>query len=115
MGMNPTRFAIGASGALACIGLGLVAGVSAGTSHAGYVYDVHTLTTTVRDPVPATAATVTVTTGPADAAARTVVQTVVRTVTVPVTVTAVPHHKPHHKKDDKGPGEPAPGPGGDGG
>jgi hypothetical protein len=75
--MNPTRFAIVASGALACLMLGLVVGVSAGSSHASHVLRVQTVTKAGPDTA-------------VPAAARTVTATVVRTVHVTHTVT-VPH------------------------
>jgi hypothetical protein len=135
MHVNPTRFAIGISGALACLGIGLVAGVSAGTSHAAHLYGVRTVTATVPGggPVPAAAKTVTVVRTVAqrqsDAAARTVTSTVVRTVTDRVTVTAAappppkpagPHHNGHGPGHGPGhgggPGNgPGPGDGGPGG
>lgn len=127
MGMNPTRFAIGISGALACLGIGLAAGVSAGTSHAAHLYDVRTVTTTATGRVAAAAKTVTVAgSAPrrADAAMHTITQTVVRTVTVPVTVAAAappagpaggPHHHGHGHAHGPGHGDgpkggPGPGP-----
>ena len=69
-GVNPTRFAMAVAASLACLMLGLLVGVSAGTSRASNVYQVKTVTTTAApDPV----------------ANRTV--TLTRTVTAPTTVT----------------------------
>jgi len=133
MGMNPTRFAIGISGALACLGIGLVAGVSAGTTHAAHLYAVRTLTVTAPGAEPAAAKTVTVertvAAHRADAAARTVTHTIVRTVTVPAAAAAGPPTPPappkphrHGHGPGNGPGHgdgpgngPGNGPGGDGG
>ncbi len=97
MGVSPTRFAMAISGGLACLMLGLLAGVSAGSRQTGHVLSVETVTTTARAPLQA-AVDRTVTVGghvrtetlpaqQANAAARTVTQTVMRTVTDPVTVT----------------------------
>ena len=109
MRVNPVRFAVAVSGGLACLMLGVLAGVSAGSRETGHVMSVQTVTTTA----PAHQLQRT------NAAARTVTETVTRTVTgdpaavtVTETVTAPPkgagrgHHHHHH-----GPG----GPGGDGG
>jgi hypothetical protein len=129
MGINPTRFALGISGALACLGIGLVGGVSAGTSHAAHVYDVRTLTVTATQPglVPAAAKTLTVErriTLPAHTVTQTVVQTVTTTSAPAPPAPPAPgkpkHHappkpKPHHHGGD-GHGGPDPGDGGgDGG
>jgi hypothetical protein len=131
MGMNPTRFALGISGALACLGIGLVAGVSAGTSHAAHVYDVRTLTVTATQlgPVPAAAKTLTVErriTLPAHTVTQTVVHTVTTSAPAPPAPGKPKHHappKPHHHGGDghggpgpgDGGGDGGPGPGGDGG
>jgi len=101
MGVNPVRFAVAVSGGLACLMLGLLAGVSAGSNETGHVMSVETVTTTARAQMQA-AVDRTVTVGgkvrteavggqpvqQANAAARTVTETVTRTVTGdPTTVT----------------------------
>src|SRR5689334_6508583 len=78
MGVNPVRFAVAVSGGLACLMLGLLAGVSAGSNETGHVMSVETVTTTARAQQ----------LHQANAAARTVTETVTRTATgTPVTVT----------------------------
>jgi len=145
MGVNPVRFAVAVSGGLACLMLGLLAGVSAGSSQTGHVMSVETVTTTARAQMQA-AVDRTVTVGgkvrteavaaeqlqQANAAVRTVTETVTRTVTgdpatVTETVAAPPppgpagpgHHHHHHGPgpgDGPGAGGPGDGPGGgDGG
>jgi hypothetical protein len=103
MGVSPVRFAVAASGALACLMLGLVAGVRAGSDQTAHVMSVRTVTKTAHGHLQA-AVVRTVTVGGqvrtvtqgaaqdvqgADAAARTVTRTrtVSRTVHDPVTVT----------------------------
>jgi hypothetical protein len=141
MGVNPVRFAVAVSGGLACLMLGLLAGVSAGSSQTGHVLSVETVTRTARAPLQAAVARIVTVDGKvraetltAQQAARlqanAVTETVTRTVTDPVTVTETqtvagappppgPGHK--HKKDKhkggSGPGGPGPGDGqgGDGG
>src|SRR5690348_3200649 len=113
MGVNPVRFAVVVSGGLACLMLGLLAGVSVGSRQTGHVMSVETVTTTARAQQ----------LQQANAAARTVTETVTRTVTADPatateTVTAPPppgpagpdHHHHHH-----GPGHRHGGPGGPGG
>jgi hypothetical protein len=74
MGVSPVRFAVAASGALACLMVGLVAGVRAGTHQTAHVMSVQTVTRTVAG-------------RPQAAAARTVTDTVTRAVHNTVTVT----------------------------
>jgi len=136
MGVNPVRFAVAVSGGLACLMLGLLAGVSAGSSQTGHVMSVETVTTTARAQMQA-AVDRTVTVGgkvrteavaaeqlqQANAAVRTVTETVTRTVTgdpatVTETVAAPPPPGPagpghHHHHHGPGPGD-GPGPGGPG-
>src|SRR4051794_22456432 len=94
MGVNPVRFAVAVSGGLACLMLGLLAGVSAGGRDTGHVMSGPTGTRTARSQQ----------LQEANAAALT--ETVTRTVagapaTVTETVTAPPPHKParrdHHR------------------
>jgi len=99
MGVNPVRFAVAVSGGLACLMLGLLAGVSAGSRQTGHVMSVETVTSTARAQLQAAVdrtvtvdgkvRTETLAAQPrrANAAARTVTGTVTRTVTEPVTVT----------------------------
>jgi hypothetical protein len=131
MGVNPLRFAVAASGALACLMIGLVAGVRAGANQTAHVMSVETVTRTAGgDLQAAVARTVTVDgrvrtetlTGPqnaqpANAAMRTVTETVRKTVHDPVTVTETlketetvqgpapagppPQHKDKDKDKDK--------------
>ena len=139
MGVSPTRFAVAISGGLACLMLGLLAGVSAGSRQTGHVLSVETVTTTARAPLQAAVdrtvtvaghvRTETLSAQQANAAARTVTETVTRTVTDPVTVTETqtvaappppgPGPKPGHGRGagDGGPGGDGggDGPGGDGG
>ena len=140
MDVNPTRFAIAISGGLACLMLGLLAGVSAGSNATDHVMSVDTVTTTTRAPLQAAVdrtvtvdgkvrtETLPVQQRQANAVARTVTETVTRTVTEPVTVTETqaaagppppgpppgPGHKPKKDKHKDGPG-PGPGPGDGGG
>ena len=131
MGVNPVRFAVAASGALACLMIGLVAGVRAGTNQTAHVMSVETVTRTAGgDLQAAVARTVTVdghvrtetltlqqNAQPANAAARTVTETVRKTVHDPVTVTetltvqapAPAGPPPHHKDKDKPKPKPKPG------
>ena len=139
MGVSPTRCAVAISGGLACLMLGLLAGVSAGSRQTGHVLSVETVTTTARAPLQAAVdrtvtvaghvRTETLSAQQANAAARTVTETVTRTVTDPVTVTETqtvaappppgPGPKPGHGHGggDGGPGGDGggDGPGGDGG
>ena len=111
MGVSPVRFALAASGALACLMVGLVAGVRAGTHQTAHVMSVQTVTRTVAG-------------HPQAAAARTVTDTVTRAVHNTVTVTETetdtvrrpgPAGRGHKPKPPHGhghrPGE-GPGPGG---
>jgi hypothetical protein len=106
MGVSPVRFALAASGALACVMVGLVAGVRAGTHQTAHVMSVQTVTRTVAG-------------HPQAAAARTVTDTLTRAVHNTVTVTetdtirrpgpAGRGHKPkpphgHRPGDGHGPG-----------
>jgi hypothetical protein len=97
MGVSPVRFAVAASGALACLMVGLVAGVRAGSNQTAHVMSVRTVTKAAHGDLQAAVAR-TVTVGGqvrtltrvvqgADAAARTVTRSVTRTVHDPVTVT----------------------------
>ena len=140
MGVSPVRFAVAASGALACLMVGLVAGVRAGSNQTAHVMSVRTVTKMAHADVQAAVArtvtvggevrTVTQGTPGADAAARTVTRTVTRTVHDPRTVTetetetvqapgpagpAHGHKPPKHKppKDKPKPPKDKP-PGGDG-
>ncbi len=97
MGVSPVRFAVAASGALACLMLGLVAGVRAGSNQTAHVMSVRTVTKMAHGDLQAAVArtvtvdgrvrTVTEAAPGADAAARTVTRTVTRTVHDPRTVT----------------------------
>jgi hypothetical protein len=108
MSVSPVRFAVAASGALACVMVGLVAGVRAGTNQTAHVMSVQTVTRTVGG-------------HPQAAAARTVTHTVTRAVHNTVTVTATdtaqgrgpggrghkpkpPHRHGHRPGDGHGPG-----------
>jgi hypothetical protein len=120
MDVNPTRFAVAVTAALACVIVGLLVGMRAGgggiTDHLVRIER----TTTLAAPQRADAAARTVTTA--------VTRTVTRTVTVPVTVTAAApaarraaprpgpghdkgpgHHKGHGPKHGGGKGGPGPG------
>jgi outer membrane biosynthesis protein TonB len=135
MGVSPVRFAVAASGAIACLMIGLVAGVRAGTNQTAHVMSVQTVTRTAHGhPEVAVVRTVTVAgqvrtltqgTGQdvqgADAAARTVTRTrtVSRTVHDPVTVTETqtvtaqapgPNPKPKPKPKPPKPKPPKPKP-----
>jgi outer membrane biosynthesis protein TonB len=131
MSVSPVRFAVAASGALACLMLGLVAGVRAGTTQTAHVMSVQTVTKTAHGHMQAALVrTVTVagevrtlTQGAgqdvqgADAAARTVTRTrtVTSTVRDPVTVTETqtvtapaPGPKPKPKPPKPKPPKPKP-------
>ena len=104
MHVNPTRFAVAAMAALACVIVGLLVGMRAGGGNSSTDHLVRLeRTTTLAAPQRTDAAARTVTT----AVTRTVTQTVARTVRVPVTVTAAAPPTPHPDKKpgpDKGPG-----------
>jgi outer membrane biosynthesis protein TonB len=97
MGVSPVRFAVAVSGAVACLMLGLVAGVRAGTNETAHLVSVETVTHTVAGDVRAAVARTVILDGRvrtetqhvlgADAAARTLTETATRTVHDPVTVT----------------------------
>jgi hypothetical protein len=74
MNVNPTRFAVAITAALACLIGGVLVGVRAGAGRTGHVFMVETVTTTAAPQR-------------ADAAARTVTAVVTRTVRRTVTVT----------------------------
>ena len=103
MHVNPTRFAVAAMAALACVIVGLLVGMRAGgNSSTDHLVRLER-TTTLAAPQRTDAAARTVTT----AVTRTVTQTVARTVRAPVTVTAAAPPTPHPDKKpgpDKGPG-----------
>ncbi len=126
-GTSPTRFAVMTSALLACLMLGVLAGVSAGGAQSSHVLQVETVTTRGQG-------------RPVQAAARTVITTVVHRVKVrvkvPVTVTVTaaappappaqapgkpkPKPAPNHHHHGPGPGNDqgggkGPGQGGDGG
>ena len=59
MGVSPTRFAVIVSAVLACLMLGLLVGVRAGTSQSSHVLQVQTVTTTAGNRLDAAAHTIT--------------------------------------------------------
>lgn len=97
MGVSPVRFAVAASGAVACLMLGLVAGVRAGTNQTAHLVSVKRVTGSSGANVQAAVVRRVTLDGRmraetqavqgADAAARTVTETVTTTVHDPVTVT----------------------------
>ena len=101
MHVNPTRLAVMASACVACLAGGLLMGVATGGSRAAHLFQVETVTTTIRGQgQPAQTVTVT----------RSVTSS--NTVTVSQTVTAAPrvievaaHHR--RKASKTGPAKPA--------